>query len=86
MRKASTKQNVTVAVDKQLLKRARALAASRGASISSLLADGLRRLDEQASAYERAKAKAFALLNSGLHLGGAGIEDRDALHDRQALR
>jgi hypothetical protein len=46
----------------------------------------LRRLDQQASAYEQAKAKALALLDSGLHLGGTGIEDRDALHDRQALR
>ncbi len=82
MSKENPKQNVTVAIDKQLLKRARALAASRGASISSLLADGLRRLDEQVSTYEQAKARALALLDSGLHLGGAGIKDRDALHER----
>ena len=80
------KQNVTLAVDKQLLKRARALAASRGTSISALLADGLRQLDQHAVAYEQAKVKALALLNRGLHLGGTGIKDRDALHDRQALR
>jgi post-segregation antitoxin (ccd killing protein) len=86
MSKQNTKQNITVAVDKHLLKRARALAASRGESISSLLADGLRRLDEHATAYEQAKVNALALLRAGLRLGGAGIEDRDALHDRQALR
>ncbi len=82
MSKENTKQNVTVAIDKQLLKRARALAASRGASISSLLADGLRRLDEQAAIYEQAKVRALALLGNGLHLGGTGVKDRDSLHER----
>jgi len=35
------KQNITVAVDKGLLKKARAIAAQRGASVSALLADEL---------------------------------------------
>ena len=36
------KQNITLAIDKQLLKRARAFAAGRGSSVSSMLADELR--------------------------------------------
>jgi antitoxin component of RelBE/YafQ-DinJ toxin-antitoxin module len=38
----AAKQNITVAIDGALLKRARAVAARRGLSVSALLADELR--------------------------------------------
>ena len=80
------KQNITMAIDKRLLKRARALAAKRGASVSAMLAGERQRMVERETAYELAKAKALAQLDSPFHLGGAGITDREALHDRQAHR
>lgn len=80
------KQNITLAIDKQLLKRARAFAAQRGTSISSMLASELRQMVGREEAYERAKARALAQLDSPFHLGGAGIANREALHDRKGLR
>ena len=80
------KQNITLAVDKQLLRRARAFAAQRGTSISAMLASELREIVERESAYEQAKAKALAQLASPFRLGGAKITDREVLHERQSLR
>jgi len=79
-------QNITLALDKQLLKRARVFAARRGTSISAMLAAELRRLVEAEETYEQAKTKALEHLGSPFPLGGAGIIDREALHDRQGLR
>ena len=80
------KQNITLAIDKRLLKKARALAVERGASVSAMLAGELQKIVERETAYEQAKAKALAQLDSPFHLGGLGITDREALHDRQGLR
>ena len=81
------KRNITVAIDRDLLKRARALAAERGTSVSGLLATELRKLVQDNDEYQRNKAKALALLASPpFRLGGKGIGDREALHDRQGLR
>jgi hypothetical protein len=80
------KQNITLAIDQPLLKRARAIAAQRGTSISALMAQELRRLVDREAAYVQARTKALAHLQSPFHLGGAGIPNREALHDRQSLR
>ena len=80
------KRNITLAIDQRLLKSARAVAAERGTSVSAMLAGELQRIVERETAYEQAKAKALAQLDSPFHLGGAGISDREALHDRQGLR
>ncbi len=80
------KRNITLAIDKPLLKRARAIAGQRGTSISTLLAQELGRLVDREAAYAQARTKALAHLENSFHLGGTGIPDREALHDRQALR
>jgi hypothetical protein len=80
------KQNITLAVDKRLLRRAREFAAQRGTSISGMLADELRKIVDRESAYEQAKKKALAQLESPVHLGSARIANREALHDRKSLR
>ena len=80
------KQNITLAIDKALLKRARAIAAQRGTSISALLAHELGRLIDRDAAYAQAKTKALTYLQTPFHLGGTGIPDREALHDRKGLR
>jgi hypothetical protein len=80
------KQNITLAIDKPLLKRARAIAAQRGTSVSALLAEELGKLVTQEAAYARARAKALAYLESPFHLGGDRICDREALHARQNIR
>ncbi len=80
------KQNITLAIDKPLLKRARAIAAQRGTSVSTLLAQELERLVDREGAYAQARMKALAHLENPFHLGGTGIPNREALHDRQSLR
>ena len=79
------KQNITLAIDTRLLRQARAVAAQRGMSVSSMLAAELRRLVEHEEAYDRAKAKALALLSAPWRLGGERAA-REELHDRQSLR
>lgn len=80
------KRNITVAIEPALLKRARAIAARRGLSISALLASELRTLVEDEASYESARRRATALLDEGLQLGGAGINHRASLHERSRVR
>ncbi len=80
------KQNITLAIDKELLKRARVCAAQRGSSVSAMLAEELRTMVEREMAYERAMAGALALMESGLALGCAAKWNREDLYDRKGLR
>ncbi len=80
------KQNITLAVDKSLLKRARALAAQRGASVSAMLAQELLKIVERENAYQQSKLRALARLHSPFHLGGGKMAARESLHERQNLR
>ena len=80
------KQNITLAIDQRLLKRARSIAAQQGTSVSAMLASELRRIVETQEAYAQAKARALAQLDSPFQLGGGGIRNREDLHDRHGLR
>jgi len=76
------KQNVTISLSRQVLKKAKILAARRETSISGLLAQEIEFLVGQAEAYERAERQALALLDKGFHLGGVIRATRDELHER----
>jgi uncharacterized protein YigA (DUF484 family) len=76
------KQNVTISLSRQVLKKARILAARRETSISGLLAQEIEALVGEEEAYERAEKQAMALLQNGLHLGGVAPAERDELHER----
>lgn len=80
------KRNITLAIEKPLLKRARAIAAQRGTSISGLLAQELTKVVEREAAYAQARNQALAYLKKPFHLGGNGIAHRETLHDRQSIR
>ena len=80
------KQNITLALDRKLLKQARALAAQRGTSISGLLALELERLVNNHEEYQQAKARALSRMATGFHLGGGKMPRREELYDRQSLR
>jgi hypothetical protein len=82
----AAKHNITLAIDGTLLKRARAVAARRGLSVSALLAEELRVLVAEDREYESARRRATAMLDDGLSLGGARITDRGALHERHRVR
>jgi hypothetical protein len=76
------KQNVTVSLDHQTLRKAKILAAKRGTSISGLLARQIEDLVGEEDAYELAERQALALLEKGFRLGGVIQASRDELHER----
>ncbi len=76
------KQNLTVSLNQQTIRKAKILAARRGSSISGLLAEQIEILVGDDEAYERAERQATALLDSGFHLGGVIRSSRDDWHER----
>ena len=79
------KHNITVAIDSTLLKKARAVAARRGLSVSALLAVELRELVSEEAQYTAARQRALGLFSQALALGGTPLA-REALHDRRGIR
>ena len=76
------KQNITLSLDKDLIRRAKIISAKRRSSISSMLSQELQRIIESAENYEASKKKALADLKSGYHLGGVIAASREELHER----
>jgi hypothetical protein len=75
------KQNLTVQLDRETIRRAKILAAKRGTSVSAFLATQIREAVKADDAYESARRHALELLERGLHLGGGRL-NRDELHER----
>jgi hypothetical protein len=76
------KQNVTVSLSRQALKKVKILAARRETSISGLLAQEIEFLVGEEEAFEQAERQALALLDKGFHMGGVIRSTRDELHER----
>jgi hypothetical protein len=81
----TAKHNITVAIEPTLLRKARAIAARRGLSVSRLLADELRALVAEDASYRAAHKRARALLAAPVPLGGRPAT-REELHERRGLR
>jgi hypothetical protein len=75
------KQNLTVQLELETIRKARVLAAKRGTSVSALVAEQLRETVSAEDAYETAQRAALEWLGRGFHMGGARV-DRESLHDR----
>ena len=80
------KQNITLSLDKDVIRKARLLSARKSTSVSKLLSDELERLVRDQDRYEQAKRSALAALKKGFHFGGKAMAGREELHDRQGLR
>ena len=76
------RQNLTVSLDPQTIKKAKIVAARRSTSISGLVARQIEVLIGEEEAYERAERQARVLLEQGFHLGGVIRASRDELHER----
>ena len=76
------KQNITLSMDKDLIRAARVLAAQRQVSISRMLSQELQKLLEDSQDYEWAKRRALQHINEGFHLGGRITATREELHER----
>ena len=64
------KRNVTITLSREVLKKARILAARRETSISGLLTQEIEFLVKNDEAYEQAERQAIVLLEKGFHMGG----------------
>lgn len=78
------RQNVTLSLPKELLKRAKAMAASKEKSLSALLRESLEEKIKDATGYKKAKDRQMGLLNQGIDLGTKGrmTVTREELHAR----
>jgi len=77
----ATKQNLTVQLDRETIRKAKVLAAKRGTSVSGFIASQIRQSVEEEDAYESARRTALDWLERGFRLGGGRL-NRDDLHER----
>ena len=75
------KQNLTIQLDRETIRKAKILAARRGTSVGALVAAQIQESVQAEDAYETSRRHALELLDRGFHLGG-GRQNRDALHER----
>lgn len=78
----TTRQNITVSLTKQTIRRAKLLAARQSTSISGLLEKQIKMLVGEEEEYEIAHRQALNLMDKGLRLGGARMIPREELHRR----
>ena len=76
------RQNVTISISPDTVRKARILAARRSTSISGLLAEQIELLVEAEEAWDRSERSALALLEQGFPLGGRIPASRDEWHER----
>ena len=78
------KQNVTLALPKDILRRAKILAIEKNTSLSSLLTQTLTEIVAQADAYALAQEHHLTMLQEDMDLGSSGQAKwtREALHER----
>lgn len=76
------KQNITLSIDKDLIRKSKVIAAQRETSVSKLLSGELEKLIRHSEQYECAKKRAFSNLKAGFHFGGKIIASREELHER----
>jgi hypothetical protein len=81
---AMRNQNITLSLPEEDLREARILAASRGTSVSQLLARMLRELVDHETGYARARDRSLARLSEAADLGTGGRVgwSRDSVHER----
>ncbi|MGA8053555.1 MAG: DUF6364 family protein [Burkholderiales bacterium] len=74
--------NLTIAVDDEILKRARLRATEQGTSVNAVVRDYLEQYAGSRSAQEQALAKLLALSENAQSRRGRRAWTRDELHER----
>ncbi|NWG04502.1 MAG: hypothetical protein HXY44_16740 [Syntrophaceae bacterium] len=77
------KQNITLALDRELLKKVKVLAAKKDTSVTRMLTKQLARIVSEEDHYESSKKRALARLKKGFHLGDRILAQREELHERR---
>jgi hypothetical protein len=78
----TSKQNVTICLNRQTLRKAEVLSVRRGTSVSDFLAEQIEILVGEDEAYGRAQRQATTLLDQGFRMGDVIRCTRDELHNR----
>ena len=76
------KQNITLSLEKEIIKKGKVIAAQKETSVSKMLGDVLGQLVEKEDQYEAAKRSALQSLKKGFNLGGHINWKREDLHER----
>jgi hypothetical protein len=76
------KQNITLSLEKKIIKKGKVIAARKDTSISRMLSDLLESIVENDERYEAAKRSALQLIKKGMHLGGRITWKREDLYER----
>ena len=76
------KANVTLRLDRNLLREVRLLAAEEGRSTSALLSESLEAMIRDRKAFSSARRRALARLREGIDLQWTPPDSRDGLHER----
>jgi predicted transcriptional regulator len=77
----STKVNITLKLDKDLIRKVRVLAAEQGTSVSALLAAKLEEEISRRTEYEESRKRWSSLVAKGINLGGRALT-REQMHER----
>ena len=76
------KQNITLSLEKEIIKKGKVIAARKDISISRMLSDLLKSMVENDERYEAAKRSALQSLKKGVRLGGRITWKREDLYER----
>jgi hypothetical protein len=79
---SSTKVNVTVKIEKDLLRKIRIIAAEEGTSISAIVTDAIEEKSTRSGRYEQARTRALALMEEGIPFEGPMLT-REQMHERR---
>ncbi len=75
------KQNITISLDKEIIKKGKVIAAMKESSISKMLGDTLKRIVQEEEAYVASKRRALQYLKKGFHMGEKITWNREDLYE-----
>ena len=76
------KQNITLSIEKDIIKKGKIIAAQKDTSISKMLSEQLKQIIDREEQYEAAKRSALQTLKKGFRLGGKITWKRKDLYER----
>ena len=76
------KTNITLKLDRELLRAVKIAAAKRGTSISAYASESIAEALKRDDSYEQSMKRAIALMKEGVNLGWKKPKSRDELHER----
>ena len=80
---SDSRANLTVKIDKDLIRKIRVVAAEECTSISALFSEFIQEKYAKTESYENARKRAIALMNSGIELNWEKPLSRDEMHERR---